>query len=210
MDVGTDSLVLKSAPESDGCRSSGVNNIVKGIFGRCREFNFSLDLRYLPSSTTPADFLSRKVSDMDFMLSKRAWGQVERLFGPHIFDLMSLDSNCQHDRTGQCLPHFTPCTTPCSSGFNVFAQSLPSDHNLFVFPPFVLIAPLLKYILEQDFHGAFTIIILDLRPRRLWRALLQSLAVDQVLLGRKSEVDVLLFPSQVGQHWSSRKLQRDL
>ena len=122
------------------------------------------------------------------MLSKRAWEQVERLFGPHTFDLMSLDSNCQYDATGQCLPRFTPCATPCSSGINVFAQSLPSDHNLYVFPPFVLIAPLLKCILKQDFHGAFTIIIPNLRPRRFWWALLQSLAVDQVLLEEKTEM----------------------
>ena len=62
------------------------------------------------------------------------------------------------------------------------------------------IAPLLKCILDQDFHRAFTIIIPDLRPGRFWWALLQSLAVDQVLLGRKNEDGVLLFPSQVGQH----------
>ena len=72
--------------------------------------------------------------------------------------------NCQHDGTGQCLPQFTPCATLCCGGINVFAQSPPSDHNLYVFPPFVLIAPLLKCNLEQDFHSAFTIIIPDLRP----------------------------------------------
>ena len=176
----------------------------------CREFNFSLDVHYVPSSKNLADFPSRKVSDMDCMVSERAWGQVERLFGPHTFDLMSLDSNCRHDGTSQCLPRFTHCATPFSSGINVFAQSLPSDHNLYVFPLFVLIAPLLKCIFEQDFHGAFTIIIPDLKPRRFWWALLQSLAIDRVLLGRTNECGVLLFPSQVGRHWFSRKLQWDL
>ena len=56
VDVHTDSLALKSALESDGCRSSGVNNILKDIFNCCREFNFSLDVHYVPSSTNPADF----------------------------------------------------------------------------------------------------------------------------------------------------------
>lgn len=69
---------------------------------------------------------------------------------------MSLDSNCQRNREGLRLPHFTPCATPESSGINIFAHSLPLDHNIYVFPPFVLIVPLLKYLLEQDFHGAFT------------------------------------------------------
>ena len=142
--------------------------IFSDIFDCCREFNFSLDIHYVPSSTNLADFPSRKVSDMDCMLSKRAWWQVEHLFRPHTFDLMSLDSNCHHDGTGQCLLYFTPCAAPCSSGINVFAQSLPSNHNLYVFLPFVLIVTLLKCILEQDFHSAFTIIILDLRPTRFW------------------------------------------
>ena len=164
----------------------------------------------MSSSKNPADFPSRKVSDMDCMLSERAWEQVQRPFGPHSFDLVSLDSNCQHNGTGQCLPHFTPCATPSFSGINVFAQSLPSDHNLYVFPSFVPTAPLLKCLLEQDFHSAFTIIIMGLKPRRFWWALLQSLAVDRVLLGRKNEDCVLLFPSQDGQHLFSRKLQWDL
>lgn len=125
MDVHTDSLVLKSALESNGCRNSGVNNIVKDISDCCRELNFSIDVHYVPSSKNLADFPFRKISDMDCMSSERAWGQVERPFGPHTFDLMSLDSNCQHDGTGQCLPHFTPYATLCSSGVNVFVQSLP-------------------------------------------------------------------------------------
>ena len=64
MDEHTDSLVLKSALESDGCRSSGVNNILKDIFDCHREFNFSLDAHYVPSSENPADFPSRKVSSV--------------------------------------------------------------------------------------------------------------------------------------------------
>ena len=72
---------------------------------------------------------------------------------------MSLDSNCQRNRVGLRLPHSMPCATPESSGINVFAHSLSLDHNIYVFPPSVLIAPLLKYVLEQDFHGAFTIVV---------------------------------------------------
>ena len=158
-------------------------------------------MHYVPSSENPADIPSRKVSDIDCMLSERAWEPVECLFGPHTFDLMSLDSNCQRDGKGRCLPHFTPCATPSSCGINVFAQSLPLDHNLYVFPPFVLIAPLLKCMFEQDFHGAFTIIVPDLKPRRFWWALLQSLTVDRLLLGKKGEDGILLFPSQNSRRW---------
>lgn len=141
MDIHTDSLVLKSALENDGCRNSSINNVLKVIFDCCRESNFSLDMHYVPSRQNPADFPSRKVSDMDCMLSKRAWEQIERLFWPHTFALISLDSNCQQDGADQCFPHFTPSATRSSSVINVFARPLPSDHNLYVFPPFVLIAP---------------------------------------------------------------------
>ena len=50
-----------------------------------------------------------------------------------------------------------------------------------VFAPFVLIAPLRKYFLEQDFHGAFTIVVPDLKPRRFWWALHCSHSLSIVL-----------------------------
>ena len=81
------------------------------------------------------------------------------------------------------------------------------DHNIYVFPPFILISPVLGYPLEQDFHGAFTIVVPDLKPRRLWWALLQSLAVDRALLGRRNEGSILWYPSQGGQEWFLRNLQ---
>ena len=108
VDVHTDSLALKSALESDGCRNSGVNNILKDIFDCCTEFNFRLDVHYVPSSKKPADFFSRKVSDMDCMLSKRAWGKSSVSLGFTPFDLRSLDSICQRDRTG---PLYTLCNS---------------------------------------------------------------------------------------------------
>ena len=136
----------------------------------------------VPSSKNPADFPSRSLWDADCLRSKSAWERVEHLLGPQTFDLISLDSNCQRDKTGQCLLHFTPCATPASSGINVFAQSLPMDCDLYEFLPFVLIAPLLKYFLEQNFHGAFTIVIPDLNPRRFWWVLLQSIATAPEIL----------------------------
>ena len=85
------------------------------------------------------------------MLSISAWDQVKRLFGPHTFDLMSLGSNCQRTRVGLHLAHFKPCATPESSGINTLAHSLPLDHNIFVFPPFILIAPPIEVSLEVGF-----------------------------------------------------------
>ena len=141
VEVYADNRVLKSVLENGGCRSSKVNGVLKDIFCSCGENNFSLDVYYVPSRENPADLPSRSRSDTDCMLLNSAWEQVEHLFGPHIFVLMSLDSNCQRNRVGLRLPHFTPCATPESSGINVFTHSLPLDHNICVFPPFVLITP---------------------------------------------------------------------
>ncbi|MEM1009099.1 MAG: hypothetical protein AAGJ35_08850, partial [Myxococcota bacterium] len=210
VDVNTDSRRSSRAWQNQGCQSSEVNEVLKRILECCRRGNFSLDMHYVPSVHNPADTPSRRLSDLDCMLSEGAWGLVERFYGPHTFDLMSLDSNCQKDRAGRRLPHFTPCPTPESSGTNVFAQRLPSGHNIYVFPPFVLVPPLLKYIIEQDFHGSFTIIVPDLQPRRFWWALLHSFVVDRKILGRKGQHSVLLFPSNSSHGWSSKGLQWDL
>ena len=166
VDICTENHVLKSALENGGCRSSEVYGVLKDLFCSCKEYNFSLDVYNVPSGENPADLPSRSRSNC--MLSNSAWGQVERLCKPHTFDPMSLDSNCQCNRVGPRLSHFTPCATPESSGINVFAHSLPLDHNIYVFPPFVLIGPLLRYVLAQDFHSVFTIVIPDLKPRRFW------------------------------------------
>ena len=106
------------------------------------------------------------------MLSNSAWEQVQRLFGPHTFDLMSLDSTCPRNRVGLHLLPFTPCATPESCGINFFAHSFPLDDNIYEFPLFILTAPLLWNLLEQDFHGASSIVVPDLKPRRFWWALL--------------------------------------
>ena len=59
VDVHTESRVLKSALENGGCRSSEVNGVLKDIFRSCSEYNFSLDVYYVPSGGIPADLPSR-------------------------------------------------------------------------------------------------------------------------------------------------------
>ena len=55
VDVYTDNRVLTSALENGCCRSSEVNGVLKDIFRFCREYNFSLDVYYVPSGENPAD-----------------------------------------------------------------------------------------------------------------------------------------------------------
>ena len=139
VDVYTDNQTLKAALESSGCKSSSVNKSVKEILRCSRQLNFAMNVCFVPSRGNPADVPSRVCSDVDCMLSAEAWDLVERSFGPYSFDLISLDSNCRRDRSGRMLPHHSPWHTPASQGINAFAQPIPLGHNIYVFPPFVLV-----------------------------------------------------------------------
>ncbi|CAC5386658.1 unnamed protein product [Mytilus coruscus] len=62
---------------------------------------------------------------------------------------MSLDSNVMRDTVDVPLRHFTPYPTPGSAGVNVFSQTLCLSDNLYVFPPFALILPVLSFLRDQ-------------------------------------------------------------
>ena len=210
VDIHTDNRTLKAALDNFGCKNSSVNDSVKEILELSRQLNLAIDVHYVPSRNNMANAPARACSDLDCMLSEKACNSVEHRFGPHSFDLMTLDSNCQRDRSGLMLPHYSPWLTPASEGVNAFGQLIPLEHNIYAFPPFVLLGPLLKYFLDQGFQGALTLVVPDLRPRRFWWALLQSVAVDRLLLGRKGDDAVLLFPSCSTHVWLARCLQWDL
>ena len=60
------------------------------------------------------------------------------------------------------------------------------EHNVHVFPPFVLMGHLLQYFFDQRQCFAFTDIVPRFQQHRLyWWALFQAMAVDSFLLGRK-------------------------
>lgn len=64
-------------------------------------------------------------------------------------NLMSLDSNVMRSIDGKARKHFTPCHTPSSSGVNVFFQNVSGEENLYMYPPFILILPVLNFLEEQ-------------------------------------------------------------
>ena len=70
------------------------------------------------------------------------------------------------------------------------------EHNVYVFPPFVLVGPLLRYFFDQRQCFAFTVIVPRLQRHRYRWAILQPIAVDSFLLRRKGDPAVLLFPSR--------------
>lgn len=167
-------------------------------------------MEYRQSKENPADYPSRVCSDLDCTLTDEAWDLVERLYGPHTFDLMALDSNCRKDASGNLLPHFTPWATPLSSGVNVFSQPIPSGDNLYAFPPFVLIGPLLRFLMYQRKSIRFTVVVPDRHPRQFWWAILRSISVDRHCIGHRGCKRTLLFPSRQPPEFLARPLQWDL
>ena len=147
VDAWLDSQVVVTSWQREGGWSRELNDIFKRIVHSARQHNFELALHYLPSSSNPADVPSRTMSDLDCMLSPTAWSLVQVKFGPHSFDLCALDSNAW--------------PTPQSAGVNVFAQYLLENHNLYVFPPIVLVGPFLRFLLNAA-HIRTTIVVFDI------------------------------------------------
>ena len=209
LDVLTDSKVLIAGWERQVSKCADTTATFKEIFEFCISRNAALSLKFVPSSGNLADHPSRVLSDLDSTLNPYAWSQVERAFGPHSVDLMALPSNVMSDPSGHPLRFFSP--TPCkeAAGTNIFAQSIATQGNAYVFPPFVLVGPLLRFLLSQD--CAFTIVTPDLRPRKYWWPILDRAAAASFILGRKGNPNVLLFPSKsASTSWEPRPLPWDL
>ncbi|KAK3710380.1 hypothetical protein QZH41_012307 [Actinostola sp. cb2023] len=185
VDAHTDNLAFLQSWKKQGGKNQELNDVLKQLHSLLLESNISLNLCYIPSRQNPADAPSRTLSDKDCKLSPAAWLRVEQLFGPHTIDLMALDSNTQLDVNGNPLKHFSPWFTPLSAGVNVFAQVIDGLENAYVFPPFVLVAPLLRFL--QESKARFTIVVPRLCPIPFWWPVLERRASASFKLGSKGE-----------------------
>ena len=178
--------LLLSTPWVNKGVKTELNSVLKSLYDISLRCNSHIKLYFTPSARNPADAPSRVLSDKDCKLSASAWSKVQQAFGPHTFDLMSLDSNVQFDEKGVPLRHFTPFYTPMSSGINVFAQVISRDENAYVFPPFVMMGPLLKFLLQARIP--VTIIAPQLSPTPYWWPILKGASSVSLLLGSKGGI----------------------
>jgi hypothetical protein len=77
-----------------------------------------------------------------------------------------------------------------------------------MFPLFVLIGPLLKFLNTQ--HCAFSMVAPDLSPRRYWWPLLTGQCSAAFLLGKQGDYGVVLFPAKTLRTFEPRPLPWDL
>ena len=209
IDCFVDNATLVACWKKDGSRNTRVNDALKEIFHLTLSANLQVILHLVPSQQNPADSPSRIPSDRDCSLSRASWLMVQRAFGPHTIDLMATPANVQKDSSGRALPFFfffAPSPLPQALGVNDFSQTLSPSHSAYVFPPFVLVGPLIRFLASQS--CPYTIVVPDLRPRKYWWPLLVSSCVDSFKLGSKGDRNILLFPTNTGVE--SRPLQWDL
>ena len=207
VDAYTDNMAFLQSWEKQGSKNVQLNEALKKLHKTAFTLNAVISLKYVPSSANPADPPFRVLLDLDCMLSRKAWRELEHKFGPHTIDLMSLDSNAQIDSEGKALRHFTPFFTPHSSGVNVFAQTISPAENAYVFPPFVLVGPLLRFLLKSEL--CFSIIVPKLYPLPFWWPILVSRSHARLQLGSKGDLGILLFASPYTS-FATRPLPWDL
>jgi len=196
VDAYVDNLTCVQAWEKRKFKYLALNELMKDLCNFTVEFNVDLRLSYFPSENS-ADSLSRTLSAQDCMLNRNKFLLIEKKFGPHQFDLMSLDSNVMQDKDGLPLCHYTPFPTPGSAGVNVFSQTLCPSDNLYVFPPFALILLVLSYLRSQKVKFCTMVVPCDdVKP--VWWPVLYNSLVDHIIIGKKGELNVLLLPSKKG------------
>ena len=178
---------------SGGGKNMPLTNEIKDLFHLSLKLNIVLNLFYIPSESNDADSPSRVYSDSDCSLAGSVWDLLQSTFGPHSVDMTALPSNVMKDQNECNLKFFSPLPFYESSGINVFAQDLSSQENYYVFPPFILIGPLLNFLLCSQ-AVSVTIIVPDLSPRKYWWPILISLCIDHFKIGSRGQRDVILFP----------------
>ena len=185
-----------------------LTNVIKELFELSLKLNISLKLQYVPSDQNLADQPSRVLSDIDCSLSVNAWSRVESAFGPHTVDLMAIPSNVQRTKSGRILPFFSPYPFQESMGVNVFSQHLWDDENYYIFPPFALIGPLMRYFKQSG--ARITLIAPELSPTKYWWPILNSVCICRMLVGLKNERNILNFPPTRNLPWHSKPLPWNL
>ena len=197
VDVFVDNEGLVHAWQGLRSRSAELVEVLKSLFLFCVDNRLSLKLIWISTKENPADAPSRALDRGDSTLSDRLRRLLWRRFGPFSFDLMALPSNAFRGPDGRVLPFFSRFPLPSSRGANVFAQSAPVG-RLYVFPPFCLIVPVIRLLMEWGAPDAVIVLpVRDSRPAS-WLHLLRPFILDELVLSVSGEMGVLRYPSSQG------------
>lgn len=209
VDVYVDNHAVCKAWEAKGCKDIAMNEVLKIIYTVTVQYNIELKTLYIESSLNPADAPSRNVSAIDTTLAPAAWEKIEARWGPHTCDLMALDTNAMRDARGNPLPHFTQAPTPGSAGVNVFAQDITKQENPYVFPPLILVGPLIRLMRSQGVLRC-TMVVPKRIPVPYWWPFLRKYEKGCFQLGVKGDMGIVRIPTKKGFVDDTRGLPWDI
>ena len=197
VDVKVDNEGLALAWAGLRSKSVELTGVLQSLFLLTIDLRISLQLQWIPTHVNPADAPSRDLQRSDAMLAVPLRARLWDCYGPFSFDLMALPSNVLRDPSGHALPFFSRAPAPRSAGVNVFAQRPPKG-RLYVFPPFAVITPLIRLLMEW---GASEVVLVlpsyrDSTP--VWLGLLRPFIQDALSLCPPASRGVVCLPSSSG------------
>ena len=196
VDVFVDNQGLALAWQGLKSKSPELVGVLRTLFLFCVDLRVSLKLSWIPTDANPADAPSRVIDRSDAALSDKLRRKIWDHYGPFSFDLMALPSNVLRSPSGRPLPFFSRFPLPSASGSDVFAQSAP-EGRLYVFPPFCVIVPLIRLLIEWG--GVEVVVVLPVRRAPAsFLHVLDPFVVSSISLSSIGAHGAVLLPSAKG------------
>lgn len=156
-----------------GCRSSSCHKIAKSIWQWCEAREIIVFASYIHTKQNViADSLSREEKDnSDFSLTEKYFKNICSAFGYPTVDLFA--SHLTH-RLEKYISWFPD---PLCSGVDAFTQQW--EDGFYAFPPFCLVARVLRKICEDCVTG---IVVVPLWTAQAWYPLYCSLSISEKII----------------------------
>ncbi len=158
-----------------GCRSSINHTKAREIWEWCQNRNLRLRATYIHTScNVEADKASRSLAnETDFSLDLNSFDRIKRRLGNPTIDLFASYLTKKCSRYASWFPDPNCCL--------VDAFSFTWNEFFYAFPPFSLIARVMRKIVDD---GGYGIIIVPFWPSQAWYPLLQKLTLKSIILGK--------------------------
>jgi hypothetical protein len=154
-----------------GTRSPELMKLAKRIWEWCLKTGTRIKTTYVPSSFNPADAPSRRlIGQLEWSISKRFFGKINRLWGPHHVDLFASATNHQ-------LPQFmTWNPTPGAIGYNALNHDWRKLGNIYLCPPWNLLPIVLQKIRQEKIEAT---IVTPKWPTAVWYPTVKMMSISE-------------------------------
>jgi len=173
--VRTDNQTAMSYINRMGGREPHLTRVTEEVHNYCMTRNIFLTAEYLPGEDNSiADALSRVTSNMsESQLARPLYELADREWGPHELDCFASATNTQ------CKMFVSLRLDTSTTYVDLFSRKCPAIQNMWAFPPFAVIARLLRKI--EDEQLTLTV-LLPVWPAQPWWPLWPHLLAAYPLL----------------------------